>query len=62
MVGLMEEFIKKCQEAYEQGHETHFYFNEVPLSKSEYELKVKSLISEDVIKLITNPLYFNTIK
>src|SRR5690606_27385057 len=44
------------------GHETHFYFNEVPLSKSEYELKVKSLMSEDVIKLITNPLYFNTIK
>ena len=50
------------EEAEMVGHETHFYFNEVPLSKSEYELKVKSLISEDVIKLITNPLYFNTIK
>ena len=44
------------------GHETVFYFNDVPLSKSEYEAKVSALVSEDTMKLLTNPLYFNTIK
>ena len=44
------------EEAEMVGHETHFYFNEVPLSKSEYESKVKSLIPEDVIKLITSQI------
>ncbi|HBB28480.1 MAG TPA: recombinase RecF [Clostridiales bacterium] len=43
-----------------QGHETVYIVNEVPVKKTEYEGKITSIIDENVFKLITNPLYFNT--
>jgi len=43
------------------GHETVFFIDEVPKSKSEYTEKIGSIISEDIFKLITNVLYFNTV-
>lgn len=43
-----------------QGHETVYIVNEVPIKKTEYEGKITSIIDENVFKLITNPLYFNT--
>ncbi|RUP38240.1 MAG: hypothetical protein EKK63_12735 [Acinetobacter sp.] len=44
------------------GHETEYFFNGVPLTQRNYNAKVDSLLSEGIAKLITNPLYFNTIK
>lgn len=44
------------------GHETLYFVNEVPLSQSEYKVKVNSMISEDLFKLLTSPLYFNSLK
>ena len=42
------------------GHETLFFFNDVPVSKSEYENKLKEIVSEELLKIITSPLFFNT--
>jgi DNA repair protein SbcC/Rad50 len=44
------------------GHETLYYCNDIPLSQKDYKAKVDSFISEDIFKLITNPLYFNSLK
>lgn len=41
------------------GHETDYYIDGVPSKKKEYEEKIKSLVDEDVFKLITSPTYFN---
>ena len=42
------------------GHTKNYWFNEVPLKATPYKAKIDALISEDVFKMITNPLYFNT--
>lgn len=42
------------------GHETNYWINEVPVKKSDYQDKINSLIDENIFKLITNPLFFNT--
>lgn len=44
------------------GHETLYYWNDVPLLKKEYEEKINDIIDENIFKLITNPLYFNSLK
>ena len=41
------------------GHSTEYEIDGVPAKKKEYDEKVNSIISEDVFKLLTNPLYFN---
>lgn len=51
-----------AEEAELTGHETLFYWNEVPLQAKEYEAKVSGVLKEDLFKLLTNPLYFNSIK
>jgi len=45
-----------------QGHETLFFWNDVPLQAGEYQAKVDSIISEQTLKMITSPLYFNSLK
>ena len=40
------------------GNHTEYYYNEVPLKKSEYDQKVKAIMDEDVFKLITSPFAF----
>lgn len=44
------------------GHTTEFFYNDVPCNLSEYQAKVDALIDPKVIKLITNPGYFNALK
>jgi exonuclease SbcC len=44
------------------GHETVFYWNDVPLKESEYKAKIAKLLEESVFRLITNPGYFNSLK
>ena len=43
------------------GHETVFFVDDVPLTKSEYTKFVDGLIDEFTFRLITNPAYFNTV-
>lgn len=50
------------QDAELQGHETLFFWNDVPMQAGEYQSKVDSIISEDTFRMITSPLYFNTLK
>lgn len=42
-----------------QGHETLFFWNDVPLRAGEYNDKVDNIIKEKVFRLISNPHYFN---
>ena len=44
------------------GNTTDFYYNDIPLKESEYEEKMKSIVNEKLFKLLTNPLFFNSIK
>lgn len=41
-----------------KGNHTDYYWNDVPLKKSEYDVKVGELIKENVFKLITSPYAF----
>ncbi len=59
-----EKWVKKRgqEETEFSGHETEFYYNDVPLSQNEYKGKIDALINENVAKLITSPTYFNSMK
>ena len=56
-----EKWTKKrgSAEAEFSGHETKYFVNEVPTLKKDYDLKIASVIDEELFKIITNPLYFN---
>lgn len=41
------------------GHTTDYFVDGVPVKKSEYADKIASIVSEDIFKLLANPLYFN---
>jgi exonuclease SbcC len=43
------------------GHTTDYFFNEVPVKKTEYDTRIQSIIPEDQFKLLTNPHHFNEI-
>lgn len=59
---LVEKWTKKKGEAIAEftGNKTDYFWNEVPKSQKEYQEKIAGLIDENVFKLITNPLAFNT--
>lgn len=42
------------------GHVKKYWFNEVPVKAKEYQSKVDELVNENIFKMITDPLYFNT--
>lgn len=44
------------------GNEHLYFWNDVPLNAGEFQAKVHGLLPENVFKLITNPLYFNSQK
>lgn len=44
------------------GNEQLYFWNDVPLNAGEFQSKVNDLLPENVFKLITNPLYFNSQK
>jgi len=60
---LQEKWTKKkgALEKVYTGNVTNYYWNEVPLSQTEYQNKINQFISEDVFKLITNPYSFNSL-
>jgi exonuclease SbcC len=59
-----ENWVKKRGSAETEmaGHETEYYYNQVPLSQKEYNAKIDGIIKEELAKLLTNPLYFNSLK
>lgn len=44
------------------GHETMYYYNDVPLKASEYNARIADICSEQTFKYITTPLYFTSQK
>jgi len=44
------------------GHETLFYWNEVPLLAGEYKSKIDALVDEVLFKLLTSTMVFNSMK
>jgi len=59
-----EKWTKKrgSEEAELTGHETEFMYNDIPVSQTEFKLKVESIVGEELFKLITSPTYFNSLK
>ncbi|MFD1770894.1 AAA family ATPase [Sphingobacterium suaedae] len=57
-----EKWTKKRGEAIAEftGNEHLYFWNEVPLQAGEFQAKINDLLNEKVFKLITNPLYFNS--
>ncbi|MDR3272772.1 MAG: AAA family ATPase [Flavobacteriaceae bacterium] len=41
-----------------KGNSNAYFYNGVPLKESEYKSKINEIISEDLFRMITNPLYF----
>lgn len=41
------------------GNETVYFWNEVPMSQSEFQAKVSGIVDEKLFKLLTNPMHFN---
>lgn len=41
------------------GHTTDYFVDEVPSKKKEFDEEIKSIVDEDVFKLLTNPGQFN---
>ena len=44
------------------GHETIYYYNDVPCAQNEYQSRIANLLPESIAKLITNPFAFNGLK
>lgn len=59
---LRENWVKKRGSTTTElaGNETLCYWNDVPMKVGEFQNKVSSIVDENLFKLLTNPLYFNT--
>lgn len=44
------------------GNETHYFWNDVPLTQRDFSAKISNLVDESVFKLITSPTAFNSLK
>lgn len=44
------------------GNETAYFYNSVPLSQKEFQLKISNLVDENIFKIITNPTAFVSLK
>ena len=43
------------------GHTTNYFIDGVPVKKKEWEQRLASIVNEATFKLLTNPLYFNSL-
>ncbi len=61
---FVENWVKKrgSQEAVYDGNSEERYWNDVPCSKTEFAKKIADICDEGIFKLITNPLYFPSMK
>ena len=62
--GYKEKWVKKRGEAEQEftGHETEYFCDDVPLSQKEFQARVDFIMNENIAKMITSPLYFNSLK
>lgn len=44
------------------GHETKFFWNDVPMSEAEYKAKINYIIDENLFKLLSSTTYFTSLK
>ena len=44
------------------GNETTYFFNSVPLTQKEFQLKISNIVDENIFKIITNPIAFVSLK
>ena len=61
---LNEKWQKKrgtAEEEFKGNEETRLY-NEVPLSVRDWQAKIDAICTEDTFKMVTNPLYFTSLK
>lgn len=56
-----EKWVKKRGSATAEftGHTVSFFVNDVPNKKKEFDEIIKSIVNEDIFKLLTNPNFFN---
>lgn len=61
---LKEKWVKTkgSLEAEFQGNQTDYYWNDVPVTQTDFKRKVDNILDEQVFKLITNPFAFNSLK
>lgn len=52
---------KGAEQATFTGHVTEYTYNDVPCSATEYQARVDALIKPTIIKLVTNPMFFNSL-
>jgi predicted nucleic acid-binding Zn-ribbon protein len=57
-----EQWTKKRGSAEKQftGHTTAYHIDGVPVKKTEYTARIDQIAREDIFRLLTNPMYFNT--
>lgn len=60
----VEEWVKPRGQAEEvlRGHRTECWWNDVPVSVTEFRKRVSSIIDETTFKLLTNPEHFTSLK
>jgi hypothetical protein len=61
---LTEEWIKLRGQENEtfKGNKTVTYWNDTPITITEYQKRINEIIDENIFKIITNPLYFTSMK
>lgn len=61
---LKENWVKKrgSETSEFSGNVTELYWNDVPVTVTEFTKKVNDVLNEQVFKMITSPTYFNSIK
>jgi DNA repair exonuclease SbcCD ATPase subunit len=61
---LSEKWTKKrgSETAEFTGNETAYFYNSVPLTQKEFQLKIDNLVDENIFKIITNPNAFVSLK
>ncbi|PPL04915.1 AAA family ATPase [Parapedobacter indicus] len=61
---MKEKWVKKRGEETAEftGNEHLYFWNDVPMQAGEYAARINDILPENVFKLLTNPLYFNSIK
>lgn len=59
-----EKWVKKqgTQKKQFEGNETVLFWNDVPVTAGDFKGKVSNIIDENQFKLLTNPLFFNSLK
>jgi hypothetical protein len=61
---LAEEWLKVRGQEKEtfKGNKTVTYWNDTPITITEYQKRINEIVDENVFKMITNPLYFTSMK